>query len=398
MKSKGGRPTLPAGTYGKISTRNVGPAKYMARARFRGHLGETVPVARYGQTKGEAERRLRIALAEMQASGGSLTADFPVRTLAERWLTDEIDPSIRAAQTKTQYRYAVDQYIAPRIGALRVREVNTKRLDEMLRAVEKDHGPGAARLARAVLNGMFSLAVRHQAMTVNPVRETRAATGKRRTAAPQALTRDDADQLIDKLRGDEWSVLRDLPDLAEFGLATGCRIGEMLAVRDAVLDADANTLEVNATTVSGADGRVIQERPKTAAGWRVLALPPFAVAMIERRRAELRFNPQTVDVMNERQEVRTVSGLWVTFPDPLKPALRDPAGAAAQLRTALDRLGYKWVTFHTFRKTAATRLDEAGMSAREIADQLGHSQPSMTQNIYMGRKVVSTVAARVLDR
>ncbi|MDQ3763384.1 MAG: hypothetical protein M3460_17680 [Actinomycetota bacterium] len=31
------------------------------------------------------------------------------------------------------------------------------------------------------------------------------------------------------------------------------------------------------------------------------------------------------------------------------------------------------VTSHVFRKTAATLLDEAGVSARKIADQLGHS-------------------------
>jgi integrase len=56
------------------------------------------------------------------------------------------------------------------------------------------------------------------------------------------------------------------------------------------------------------------------------------------------------------------------------------------------------VTSHVFRKTVATRLDEAGLSARQIADQLGHAQPSITQDVYMGRKVVSAEAARILDR
>lgn len=55
-------------------------------------------------------------------------------------------------------------------------------------------------------------------------------------------------------------------------------------------------------------------------------------------------------------------------------------------------------TSHTFRKTAATRLDEAGLSARQIADQLGHAHPSLTQDVYLGRKVVTAEAARLLDR
>ena len=37
------------------------------------------------------------------------------------------------------------------------------------------------------------------------------------------------------------------------------------------------------------------------------------------------------------------------------------------------------------------------MSAWKIADQLGHSQVSLTQDFYMGRKIASEDAARVLE-
>ena len=52
----------------------------------------------------------------------------------------------------------------------------------------------------------------------------------------------------------------------------------------------------------------------------------------------------------------------------------------------------------TFRKTVATRLDEAGFTPRQVADQLGHANPSMTLDVYFGRQVVSAEAARVLGR
>ncbi|MEU4666829.1 tyrosine-type recombinase/integrase [Amycolatopsis sp. NPDC023774] len=52
---------------------------------------------------------------------------------------------------------------------------------------------------------------------------------------------------------------------------------------------------------------------------------------------------------------------------------------------------------HAFRKTAATVLDEAGLSARMIADQLGHTRPSMTQDRYMGRGTVSPATAAALE-
>ena len=56
-----------------------------------------------------------------------------------------------------------------------------------------------------------------------------------------------------------------------------------------------------------------------------------------------------------------------------------------------------WVTSHSFRKTAATILDEAALSARLVADQLGHSRPSMTQDVYMGRHAIDSQAALALD-
>jgi cyanate lyase len=39
----------------------------------------------------------------------------------------------------------------------------------------------------------------------------------------------------------------------------------------------------------------------------------------------------------------------------------------------------------------------AGLTARQIADQLGQSQVSVTQDFYMGRKIASEDTVRVLE-
>ena len=56
------------------------------------------------------------------------------------------------------------------------------------------------------------------------------------------------------------------------------------------------------------------------------------------------------------------------------------------------------VTSHSFRKSMATMIDDAGMSARIGADQLGHAKVSMTQDRYMRRGKVHTEVAALLDR
>jgi hypothetical protein len=101
------------------------------------------------------------------------------------------------------------------------------------------------------------------------------------------------------LRAHRRAVDLDLPDLVDFMLGTGVRIGEALAVRhgtdadgEGLLDLGHATVEINATIVRvKAEGLVIQAWPKTDAGWRRLALPPYVVTMLERRSRELRFTP-----------------------------------------------------------------------------------------------------------
>lgn len=113
---------------------------------------------------------------------------------------------------------------------------------------------------------------------------------------------------------------------------------------------------------------------------RVLPLPSFAIAMLMGR------------------QVSAVGNIHdVVFPS-TQGTLRDPSAIHKQWRKVLAALKLDWVTSHTFRKTLATLLDGEGISARIGADQLGHAQVSMTQDVYMGRKAVHTEVADVLDR
>lgn len=67
----------------------------------------------------------------------------------------------------------------------------------------------------------------------------------------------------------------------------------------------------------------------------------------------------------------------------------------AGIQSLADELA--WVTSHKSRKTTATILDDADHSARQVADQLGHSRTSTTQDDYIGRKIRNPEAAKALD-
>jgi integrase len=177
------------------------------------------------------------------------------------------------------------------------------------------------------------------------------------------------------LEVDKRAVGRDLPDLTRWMLATGLRIGEALAVTWADVDLEAGTVDVDwkILRING-DGLRRVRRLKAGEG-RTLLLPPFAVDMLRRR-----------------QDGATPHA--PLFPDSAG-GWRDPSNTSGGFREARDAAGFSWVTSHVFRKTCATILDEAGVSARAVADQLGHAKPSMTKDVYMaGRSPIRRLRRR----
>lgn len=78
-----------------------------------------------------------------------------------------------------------------------------------------------------------------------------------------------------------------------------------------------------------------------------------------------------------------------------EPVVGSLSGAMWREARGQDTLA--WITSHTFRKTAATILGEAALSARLVADQLGHSRPSMTQDVYLAGRAVDSQAAVALQ-
>ena len=146
---------------------------------------------------------------------------------------------------------------------------------------------------------------------------------------------------------------------------------------------DEGTVEVRGTVLRlRAGGLVVKPSPKSAAGRRILELPSWAVIMLRRRQAE--------DVGENELACQV-------FPAPVAGGIRDPSNTLKMMRQAFKRAGFNEVTSHCFRKTVATLMDEAGVSARSAADQLGHAKPSLTADIYMGRKKRATGAAEVLE-
>ena len=284
------------------------------------------------------------------------------------------------------YRHQLDRHILTPLGDVRVRELTVGVVDRHLHAVTAKHGNAVAKTCRSVLSGMCSFACRRDLLDHNLVREV-----SRISVKPQKATVAMNVEAIVRLRnvaGRGRAVGQPRPaDLISFLAATGCRIGEALALRWQDVDLDQHTIEVRGTVLRiKGGGLIIKSSPKTAAGQRMVELPSWAIAMLRDRRD-----------LAVAAGADSVHDLQV-FPAPQAGSLRDPSNTQKVLRSTFERAGFPGLTSHAFRAALGTLMDQSGRTARNVADQLGHSKPSFSQDRYMLRKLRDTGAAQLLEQ
>ena len=140
-------------------------------------------------------------------------------------------------------------------------------------------------------------------------------------------------------------------------------------------------MEVRAAAVRVRGQGLVVKTTKTDAG--TLVLPRWCVAMLRDRAAR---RTATTD---DRAGRPVFPAPWVdgAIPPTPRPTCGTPSPPPAS--TGSPRM--------SSAKTVATLMDQAGLSSRAAADQLGHANTSMTTDVYFGRKVAATGAAAVLE-
>lgn len=373
-----GRPPLPIGTYGKIRRVEMAPGQWLAEARFRDRDGETRRVKATGTTGARAEAALREKLKVRKSQGftESLTAESTVADLMRRWLV-EVDGSGRTDQTKDYYHRAVEQLVIPGLGKLRIRELDPQRVDGFLRGLEV-----RVRDARTTLRQASSMGVRFGLLEFNPVNDTY--TPPRKRGKPKALTADDVEVLLGRIT--VWQAAQsfgpkrgyDLVEMFTLLLATGARIGELLAIRwEDVENLDDDPAAPCKVTIAGTltNKNKRQAWGKTHSSYRTITLPEFGRVALKRQRD--RALPFELVLPNRVGDPRSLS--WV------RKSWRDIRGE-----------DYKWVTPHTFRRTVATMV-ERQFGIEYAAKQLGHSDSDVTRRHYIERAMAAPDTSAALD-
>jgi integrase len=389
------RPPTPVGTYGEINVKLLGPKKYEAEAYFRMGNGHSKRVSRRGPTRTAATNRLKDAMANLasEVRGDMISSTTRITRIAHLWheeLEREAKVGDRSANTVRNYWSAWTNWVLPATGELQARELTVTTCDKLVKKAHDARSYDTAKSVRAVLGGICAYAVRHGAMTINPVRSVgRLARGQRKEVVALSLSqRQDLLAKLDELAlrkqvdtcgrrlGRRGRVWLELPDVVRAMLATGVRLGELLALSGEDIDPTKRTVSIGChlVRVTGVGLVRVPNRKGNGRGL-LLRVPQWSVSMLRRRKSAVGSGPLFA----------TGNGTWL-----------DPSNVIHRIREGFADCGYEWVTSHVFRKTVAAVLDEADLPLTAIADQLGNT-PGVTETHYRPPKVTNDASAAALE-
>lgn len=221
-------------------------------------------------------------------------------------------------------------------------------------------------LTRAVLRTMLADAERDQLVHRNVAALVKGPRVERQEVVP--WTQEEAGQFLASLEGHR------LHALFSVGVALGLRKGELLALRWEDVDLKAGSLRVRATVQRLGKGvGLVVGTPKTARSRRTLPLPRVLVdTLTEHRAAQTREREAAGEAWHDVGLVFTTS----------RGTMIEPRNLNRFLDEAIARAGMRRIRFHDLRHTCASLLLAQGVSARVVMEVLGHTQLSMTTDLY----------------
>lgn len=231
---------------------------------------------------------------------------------------------------------------------------------------------------RLNLSAIFTAAVKKEIMRRNPC----ALVTPPKVDTPPAAYFDEEQsrRFLDALRGQDDFQLEVIFNVL---LATGLRSGELCALHWDDIDMQTGLLHVRYTLVRYA-GKYVRQAPKTAQSERRIVLPAYIVALLTRHKRQ------------QMERRLAVGALWqdsgAVFTN-LTGGYLCGTNLNAKLKPILKAAGLPDIHLHSLRHTHASLLINSDVTAKVIADRLGHANTKTTLDTYSHVFAASEVKA-----
>ncbi|WKX74289.1 site-specific integrase [Streptomyces sp. XD-27] len=309
----------------------------------------------YGKTWTECDNKRRELLAKVDGGIPVPTRSAKLAEWLPYWLDNVIKPN-RKRTTYSKYAMHIRLYLVPTLGAKRLESLGPRHVRTFLAELARKTTPATAKEAHRVLRTVLTAACREELVTRNVASLVEAPKVNSRETTPWSL--DETLRFLEEARRD--------PLYAAFvlAIAMGLRRGEVLGLRWSDVDLDKRVIRVG-NQVQRIGGELYQDTTKTGK-IRPVPLPLICLAALRWHRLCLAGAPAPNALVFTTRTGR-----------PIEP--RNLNRSFSRLTAAA---GLRTIRLHDARHGCATLLTAAGVAPRVLMEILGHSQISMTMDVY----------------
>lgn len=352
----------------------------------------------------EKEEEADAALREIQVDTGRGVHIKPDKRTFGAYVRDEWLPSIDVREsTLSSYRRNLELHVIPTLGALRLQEIDSPRLNRLYRELsvsgrrdDKDGGlsPRTVRYISTIVSKAMRDAVAWRFILVSPADAARPPSAKSAAeAAPEMVTwtGPQLGAFLTATKDDRYG-----PAFA-FLATTGMRRGEALGLRWEDIDLETGRVAIRRARIA-VDHQAVAGKTKTGRS-RVIELDARTVAVLRSWKA--RQSQERLLVGAGYQD----EGLVFTFPDgrgyhPERFSREFERKQATYNRLHADG-PLPRLRLHDLRHTWATLALQSSVHPKVVAERLGHTTTNVTLNIYshvtqaMASNAAENVAAQI---
>ena len=322
-----------------------GKRKYYAAFYYSDFTGQRRKKKKEGFTTSAAAKQFERDFIELH-SGNS---EIQFSALVDNYLAD----CTQRLKGSTVYgkKRIIETHITPFFSAYQVSEITALHVRKWQNEIlKKDFKPGYQRMIHAQLAAVLNFAVKYYGLKQNPAALAGSIGTLKRIRPIQFYTLDQFKTFLPCVREKFRLAFRIL-------FYTGVRVGELLALTLADLDAAAGTLRIN-KTFSHITHTV--QPPKTAKSNRIITLPPFLIRELQ----------QYIETLYAPDPDSRLF-YWIT-----RRPLSD------ELARAAKKAGLPVIRIHDFRHSHASLLINLNFPPLVISERLGHESIKTTLEIY----------------
>lgn len=328
----------------------------------------------YGSTEKEVKKKLK----DYFLSGEKYNANNIAKMTLEEFLVDWLENILVNTLKPKSYaikEYIIKQQIVPRIGLLQVNSIVASDIQQMINDMVKE-GLSYSTIKKSydALNQRFKLAIKQEQVNKNPMLGVELPIQKNKKSSEiHFFTEEQCKELIKESRriysSNNQNVYR-LGELVPFLIFTGLRIGEAIALEWKDIDNKNNTITINKNVVEvkskETEKYVLekQDSTKTDSSTRIIPMSNGAKECIKNLK---KINGDKKFIFASQ------TGKYIS-----------PSNFNRMFRGIQKALKYKTVLgVHSLRHTFATLMLNKGIDVKIVSELLGHSNVSVTYNIYI---------------